>query len=384
MTVSLVSIGEVLWDVFPNGEFLGGAPANVAFHAGQLGARTLLVSSVGNDARGARTLEALAARGLSIARVRRVSKPTGTVSVRFVAENPLFTIAENVAWDDIELDRRSADELRSASIVSFGTLAWRTPASLARVTNFLRELRAFGSVTALGGRGSSRPLLVYDVNLRPPHTPTKNVEKLLGLADLVKLSEDELDFLGRDFGTSDPLGFLLASGPTLVAVTRGSRGASLRSKTLDLDHPGFPSSGAHPVGAGDAFTAALAVSLASGASPSEALERANRRAAWVAGVPEAMPRKATLEPRETRAVEANELHALLEKAAAMNDHFVDLAPLFGSEKKLEVGVTNLSNAVLHVLGATNELPSLALRWSSGMLELSATDDGPSAKLDVKF
>ena len=45
----VVGIGEVLWDLLPAGKQLGGAPANFAFHAGQLGAEAYVVSRVGDD-----------------------------------------------------------------------------------------------------------------------------------------------------------------------------------------------------------------------------------------------------------------------------------------------------------------------------------------------
>lgn len=387
MTVSVASVGELLWDVFPRGEYLGGAPANLAFHAGQLGARATLYSAVGRDARGERALADLEGRGVRTHRIqRRPERPTGTVLVSFVREEPRYAITEDVAWDRMVLKRSVVDEWRRENVVAFGTLAQRRSDRLATFVERLRELRSYGSVAAFGGAGSARPLLVYDVNLRPPHTPLTHVEKLLRLADVVKVNEDELATLERELGPGMGPGALLAfPNVQLVAVTRAERGASLHSKHVDLDHPGFPSTGAHPVGAGDAFTAALALALASGASPTEALERANRRAAWVASLPGAMPRAVSLAPGETRTLTPHELNDLLARALAVNEHFVDLAPLFGIEGRLDVGVTDLHAALLGVVHLPTDGPGVSLRWASGALTLRPlASDGPSATLRVTF
>jgi fructokinase len=48
----IVGIGEILWDVFPEGKVLGGAPANFAYHVSQFGFEGVAVSAIGNDALG--------------------------------------------------------------------------------------------------------------------------------------------------------------------------------------------------------------------------------------------------------------------------------------------------------------------------------------------
>lgn len=49
----VVGIGEVLWDVLPEGKKLGGAPANFAYHVSQFGLNSRVVSAIGNDKLGA-------------------------------------------------------------------------------------------------------------------------------------------------------------------------------------------------------------------------------------------------------------------------------------------------------------------------------------------
>ena len=57
--LTVVSIGEILSDVFPHSERLGGAPFNFAVHAHRLVHEVLFVSAVGDDRRGRRALEQL-------------------------------------------------------------------------------------------------------------------------------------------------------------------------------------------------------------------------------------------------------------------------------------------------------------------------------------
>ena len=57
--VRIVSIGEILWDLIGQSEYLGGAPLNFAAHARNLGHEVFLVSGVGDDERGRRALSAI-------------------------------------------------------------------------------------------------------------------------------------------------------------------------------------------------------------------------------------------------------------------------------------------------------------------------------------
>lgn len=76
----IVGLGEVLWDLLPRGKFLGGAPANFAFHASQLGAEGIVASAVGNDALGDEIVARLESLGLSTQYLQRNDFPTGTVT----------------------------------------------------------------------------------------------------------------------------------------------------------------------------------------------------------------------------------------------------------------------------------------------------------------
>ncbi len=99
----LVSWGELLWDLFPDGARLGGGAANVAYHASLLGARAALVSRVGDDALGRRALTELSSRGVDVSAVQiDADAPTGSVRVELAQGEPRFTLAQGAAWDRIE------------------------------------------------------------------------------------------------------------------------------------------------------------------------------------------------------------------------------------------------------------------------------------------
>ena len=101
MAQYIVGIGEVLWDVFPTGKKLGGAPANFAYHVSQFGLDGLAISAVGRDALGEETINALDEHGLHY-HMDRVEEPTGTVQVSLDEQGvPQYEIKTGVAWDNI-------------------------------------------------------------------------------------------------------------------------------------------------------------------------------------------------------------------------------------------------------------------------------------------
>ena len=90
----ILSCGEVLWDLFPEGPRFGGAPANFACHAAALGARVSITSAVGGDSRGREAIKILRAYDVDTSPIQRIADaPTGAVSVTLDATGkPAFTI----------------------------------------------------------------------------------------------------------------------------------------------------------------------------------------------------------------------------------------------------------------------------------------------------
>src|SRR5579871_3985602 len=101
---TIVGLGELLWDLFPDGPRFGGAPANFACHAAALGADAYLVSSVGRDELGEKGRASLLAHGVNADCVAvDDTAPTGTVDVTLdAAGKATFRFAADVAWDHLQ------------------------------------------------------------------------------------------------------------------------------------------------------------------------------------------------------------------------------------------------------------------------------------------
>lgn len=279
----LVGLGEVLWDMLPQGRQLGGAPANFACHARALGADAHLVSRVGNDDLGREARQALGRVGLPDDTLQLDSeRPTGTVGVQLGADGqPIFTIHEQAAWDALAVTPAARTIIAGADALCFGTLAQREEPSRSTV----RALVA-----------SARPAAwrILDLNLRPPFVTPEVIEASLGLANALKVNDGELARLAELLHLSGDERAQLAQLAAryhlrCVALTRGSRGSLLFEPGAWSEHAGLPAEVADTVGAGDSFTAALALGLLAGWPLDLINQRANQLAAFVCSRPGATP-----------------------------------------------------------------------------------------------
>lgn len=255
---TIVGLGEVLWDVFPDGPQFGGAPANFACSAAELGGSAVdafIVGSVGRDDLGTRAVELLQSHGVRTDFVSQVDQPTGQVLVTLdAAGRPSFEITQDAAWDNVVWSEAIAQLAARADAVCFGTLGQRGGIARDTIQRFVR---------------TTRPdcLRILDINLRPPFWTEDVVRQSLVLANVLKLNDTELPtvagILGWQGSNHDLLERLLAQFSLhLVALTRAEQGAVLVSglgETSDL--PAQPTTIADTVGAGDAYTAALAIGL---------------------------------------------------------------------------------------------------------------------------
>jgi fructokinase len=282
--LTIVGLGELLWDVFPTGRQLGGAPANFAYCSHLLGDNGTVVSRVGADEHGNDIRESLATFGLTDDFVQSDEEhPTGTVKVKLDKKGqPDFTITYPSAWDFLEWTPPLEHLAKSADAVAFGTLAQRSPASKQTIRAFLDQLRPEAAK-------------VFDVNLRQPFYSADVLRESISRATIVKLNQDEVPkvatLLGlpakdlRSFGRE----VLEIFNLPLICITRGEKGNLLISATEEQDHPGYRVRVRDAVGAGDAFTAGLVNQYLHGVPLAEANDFANRMGAWVASNSGAMP-----------------------------------------------------------------------------------------------
>jgi fructokinase len=283
MSWKVFGIGEVLWDLLPNGRKLGGAPANFAYHARALGADAACISRVGEDALGRELLRQMSEVGLPTEFTTTDSvHPTGTVSVVVEEDGqPHFTIHEGVAWDYMVPDSKSVDAVSNAAVVCFGTLAQRSPTS--------RE-----TIRALLDHAPEDALRICDVNLRQHFYSAAVLDASLQLANVLRLNETELPLIAELLcvpgAPRQQLGALRdAYDLRVVVLTRAEKGSILFDGEQWVESEGAKVEVVDAVGAGDAFTAATALGLLAG-WPLEAIStRANEVAAFVCGHEGATP-----------------------------------------------------------------------------------------------
>lgn len=267
----IVGIGEILWDVFPEGKQLGGAPLNFSYHCAQLGASAHPVSAVGADADGAEIRQILALKHLTDTFVQTDERhSTGRVNVSLRGGKPDYEIVRDAAWDHIRFDDSLRDLAARADAVCFGSLAQRSPDSRAAIQAFLEAVRPGG-------------LRIFDVNLRQDFYSREILESSLRHANILKLSDEELPVLAGMFAfsgnTQEQLrALLLGFELRLVAFTRGAQGSLLVTADGTADHAGIPTEVVDTVGAGDSFTAAMCMGLLQ----NHPLEEINRHACQVA------------------------------------------------------------------------------------------------------
>ena len=274
---------------------MGGAALNFSVHSSRLGHRTVLLSAVGADERGRRALNEVAEFGLTTAFIRTVPDvETGLVSVTLIDGQPQYEIHRPAAYDHVHLTSGDYDALASLdpSYIYFGTLS--QTASQVRTTT---ERLLARNPTA------SR---FYDLNLRKNCYNRELVRTLMAEADYDKLNEHEAEVVMRMLGSHKRSleEFCRVYADAFrwkgVCVTRGQCGSAILLGDEYHEAPGYPVQVADPVGAGDAFAAALVHGISEGWPPKEVADFGNRLGALVASRKGAIP---SYEPAEIAALQ---------------------------------------------------------------------------------
>ncbi len=281
----IVGLGEVLWDVFPQKKYLGGAPANFAYYVSMLGHKGIIASRIGKDELGKEILDSLTDLSLTKEYIQiDPNNTTGTVDVKIDSKGqPTFTINQNVAWDFLEFNEKYNRLAKKADAVCFGSLAQRSSKSHNTIVEFLKHTR-------------NDTLRIFDINLRQNFFSTEIISESLKLSSILKLNNEELlilmDLLGyHNKKSEEEVCKLLIEAYMLdlVCLTKGEKGSLLiTDKEID-EHPGYQVTVADTVGTGDAFTAALVIKYLEGASLKKINESANKLASWVASKDGATP-----------------------------------------------------------------------------------------------
>ena len=310
-TEYIVGIGEILWDMLPEGRRLGGAPANFAYHVSQFGFNSVVVSAVGRDEAGdavIRELNARASKEASALRqpasggggipcestssgfrtmLSRVAFPTGTVDIRLDPSGvPQYDFRMPAAWDNIPFTPELQQLASRTRAVCFGTLARRSPVSSRTISDFVDAIPR--------GEGQWR---ILDINLRQHFYSRDIILEALGQCNILKINDEELAVLSGMLSLPGAtaqekcLQLLRQFSLEFLILTCGVQGSyvfsSLSGMPSFLETPHVKV--ADTVGAGDSFTAAFTAALIHGRSPLEAHRLAVDVSAYVCTCNGAMP-----------------------------------------------------------------------------------------------
>ncbi len=280
---TIIGIGEILWDVFPDGKKLGGAPFNFAWHAEKTGLTAGIVSAVGDDDYGNEIMDILGQTSIINCIEIHPELPTGHVSVKLGQTGiPDYIIHENTAWDHIRLTGRLLKFAEGVDAVCFGTLCQRNSESAATVKSFLQHTKP-------------ESLRVFDINLRQNFYSEKIISDLLYLSDILKLNDEELKVVSLMFGVSGEETRILTTllerfSLKLIVLTKGKEGSRLFAGVKRSSQMKPPSIDiVDTVGAGDSFTAVVVYGILTGLKLEDIHHMANRVAGFVCGKKGATP-----------------------------------------------------------------------------------------------
>ncbi|MDE6048368.1 MAG: carbohydrate kinase [Paramuribaculum sp.] len=284
MAEFVVGMGEVLWDMLPDGKKIGGAPANFAYHVSQFGLPGCAVSAVGNDELGTEILTELTAKEINNV-IAVVPFPTGTVQVKIDEDGiPNYDIKENVAWDNIPYTPELKRLAQNTRAVCFGSLAQRSPVSRATINSFLDDMPA-----------TDDTLIVFDINLRQDFFHPERLQNSMHRCNILKINDEELMILGKMFEFIETSAeelcrrILIEYNLKILILTCGINGSYVFTKDNMYFQPTPEVEVADTVGAGDSFTAAFIASLLRGKTIPQAHSAAVRTSAYICSQNGAMP-----------------------------------------------------------------------------------------------
>ena len=283
MKKMIVGLGEVLWDVLPEGKKLGGAPANFAYHAGQYGFDAMAVSAIGHDELGKETIEALDSKKLKYL-MPVVDYPTGRVQVSLdEAGVPTYDIKEDVAWDNIPLTDEMWNVAKECQAVCFGSLAQRSEVSRETIQKFVKAT-------------SEDCMRIFDINLRGSYYTKDIIQESLKLCNILKINDEELVQIGRMFGypgldISNKCWLILGKyNLKMLILTCGINGSYVFTPGNVSFQPIPKVEVADTVGAGDSFSGTFCAAILHGLPVKEAHKLAVEASAFVCTQHGAMPK----------------------------------------------------------------------------------------------
>jgi fructokinase len=241
----------------------GGSPLNVAVGLARLGWTATLHARIGDDAHGAAIERHLAASGVHLTATSRDALPTSVAEVSVGADGGAsyrFAIETALAEPAVALEQ--------FDLVHTGSIAAVLEPGTQTIEHVLAAARPHATVS-------------YDPNVRPQlmdDAARERVARLVGQADVVKASDEDLAWLHPGVPLADVLSAWLRAGPAVVAITRGGAGSIIGSAAGVVEVPAPVAAVIDTIGAGDSYMAGLLTALGDagllGASNRDALATA--------------------------------------------------------------------------------------------------------------
>ncbi|MDO4162001.1 MAG: carbohydrate kinase [Pseudomonadota bacterium] len=269
----VVGIGELLWDMLPEGKRAGGAPINFVYNATQLGADGYAVSAIGQDALGDEIIRELEKSHIHHV-LQRNNYPTGVVEVALKNGIPTYTIVEGVAWDHLQATAQEIEIVQKADAVCFGTLALRSASTKKAILTLLKNV-------------PDKAYKLFDVNLRSNYFSHELIDTLLQEANVFKINDEEMIKVQKLYGLqlSDEdvcHWFIQKYNLRYLIFTAGEKYSSVYAANGEKSFIETPKiKVADTVGAGDSFSAGFIMGLLGGKSMREAHKQAVATAAFV-------------------------------------------------------------------------------------------------------
>ncbi|QIJ88756.1 Fructokinase [Mesoflavibacter sp. HG96] len=274
--------GEVLWDVFPDHQIIGGAPLNVALRLKSFTKNVSIISAIGNDNLGEQLLTYLDSNDLTSKYIQTNNNyPTGQVLVTLDQNGSAsYDIKNPSVWDFISTNQSNIDLVKTSDVFIYGSLVCRNSTSKNTLFTLLEHAK----------------FKVFDVNLRAPYYEFETLFKLMDFADFIKFNDEELELISKEINT----GFstiednMKAISNTFnashVCVTKGDKGAILLVNGKFYESKGYKVKVKDTVGAGDSFLATLIYQIQSFGNYEKAIDYACAIGALVAGSNGANPK----------------------------------------------------------------------------------------------
>lgn len=253
MSGRVLCLGEALIDVVirkeSTEEHVGGSLLNVAAGIATLGEPASICAWWGKDERGDRLAAWAAASGVSIMPGTDSAHKT-PVAFAYLDEEGRATYELDVPWDVPPLE-----DLEQFGHLHTGSIAATVEPGGTAVVDTVRRIRDAATVS-------------YDPNIRPalmlsPERVRDRIEEIVSLSDLVKASDEDLEWLYPDEPVENVMRRWIKAGPSMVVVTRGPWGAyALLADNRDMLHiDQMTVTVGDTVGAGDSFMAGLITGL---------------------------------------------------------------------------------------------------------------------------